>query len=87
MKMIPRNNSFKKLNRPLDNQRGMRKKTKGAHKSTKFEIINKNRLKDRIQRLLASHVFEILYEMDDVLGEYKLMKLISVRFLHSTLSH
>lgn len=28
MKMIPRNNSFKRLNRPLDNQGGMRKKQK-----------------------------------------------------------
>lgn len=37
MKMIPRNNSFKKLNRLLDNQRRMGKKYKGFRVQTLYQ--------------------------------------------------
>lgn len=39
MKMIPRNNSFKKLNRPLDNQRGMGKKQKEHTKAQNLKSL------------------------------------------------
>lgn len=86
MKMIPRNNSFKKLNRPLDNQGGMRKKqkehTKAQNEKSSIGTDSKTGLEAP-----SSRVFEILHEMDDVLGEYQLVKPISVCFLHSTPSH